>query len=133
MVKDYTDEPFIEVTATPTTGPSTATKFPFSTNSATIAGSTVTTLVTGKVDNAIGLATAFLDHIKDKYQADEYDLVIRLTEKEKVDRGWFSHMDVGGGIDFEGGKWEAHIRGTPKKIIRTKESIIRVSMEKKEK
>ena len=42
-------------------------------------------------------------------------------------------MNIGGGFDFEGGKWEAWIKGTPKKIKRTKETTIRVGLEKKRK
>ncbi len=41
-------------------------------------------------------------------------------------------MDLGGGFDFEGGKLEAKIKGTPKKIKKSKETTIRVGFEKKE-
>ena len=132
MSNDYNDEPIIEVTATPIGGvPQTAT-FPLSTESTTISGSTVPMVAGNEPDKAVQLVTVFLDHIKERYSAEEYDLVIKFNETEEIDRGWFSHMDLGGGFDFEGGKLEAKIKGTPKKIKKSKETTIRVGLEKKE-
>ena len=132
MSNDYNDEPIIEVTATPIGGvPQTAT-FPLSTESTTISGSTVPMVAGNEPDKAVQLVTVFLDHIKERYSAEEYDLVVKFNETEESDRGWFSHMDLGGGFDFEGGKLEAKIKGTPKKIKKSKETTIRVGLEKKE-
>jgi hypothetical protein len=133
MSKNYdSDEPVIEVTATPIGGGPKTLNFPLSTESATVSGSTVPMVAGEEPDKAVQFATVFLDHIKEKYSAEEYNLVVKFSEKEEIDRGWFSHVDVGGGIDFEGGKWEAKIKGTPKKITRKKETTIRIGLEKKE-
>lgn len=126
------DEPVIEVTATPVGGERKIQNFPLSTESATVSGSTVPQVAGEQPGNAIQVAAQFLDNLKGKYSAEKYDFVMEVSEEEEVDRGWFSHMDVGGGIDFEGGKWEAKIKGTPKKITRKKKTTVRIGLEEKE-
>lgn len=132
MPTNHDDEPIIEVTATPMGGEPQKHIFPYTTGSGIVSGSTVPQVVKDQPEPAIQYATYFLDNLKAKYSAEKYDFVMEVSEEEEVDRGWFTHMDVGGGIDFEGGKWEAKIKGTPKKITRKKKTTVRIGLEKKE-
>jgi hypothetical protein len=129
---DY--EPTIVVTIAPKSENQRVLEFPFSTESNTVSGSTVPSVAKTETEQAIGLATKLIDYLKDTFVAGEQKLVIKLTEEEKIDRGWFSHMDLslGGKFEFPDGSWEAKIKGTPLKEKRTKETRMEVSLEKKE-
>lgn len=133
MNQDSYDEPIIEVTATPTGGEPAIKTFAFSTSSQTISGETVPYVAKIERDKAIDVVTMFIDNIKDSYKVAEHKIVVKMKEEEKVDRGWFSHMDLslGGGLGFDGGTWEGKVKGIPKKESRTKETIIEVYLEKK--
>ena len=128
--KNY-DEPIIEVTSTPIDGEPEKHTFPFSTESPTISGSTVPQVAGDLAGQAMQVTDKFLDHLRDRYRADEHDIVIKVTEDEEKDRGWFTHMDMGGSFNFPKGKGEARVKGTPKKEKRTKETTIRIGLEKK--
>ncbi len=131
MSNKYEDEPIIEVTATPIGGKPNTQIFPYSTDVATISASTVPQVEREQPDTAIKFALQFLKNLKDEYSAERHDLVVEVDEEEEVDRGWFTHMDFGGGIDFNCGKWEAKIKGTPKKVKKKKKTTVRVSLEEK--
>lgn len=131
MANDHDDEPVIEVTATPVGGQPNTQIFPYSTESATISGSTVPQVAGEQPDTAIQVAAQFLDNLKGNYSAEKYDLVVEVDEEEEIDRGWFTHADVGGGIDFDSGKWEARIKGTPKKVKKKKKTTVRIGLEEK--
>jgi len=131
MANHNDDEPIIEVTATPVGGQPSTQVFPYSTESTRVSGSTVPQVAGERPGTAIQVAAQFLDDLKGRYNAEKYDLVVEVDEEEEVDRGWFSHTDVGGGIDFESGKWEAKIKGTPKKVKKTKKTIVRIGLEEK--
>lgn len=132
---DDTDEPVVEVITTVTGEAPEKWEFPITTVSKEISGTTVPKVAKQETDKKVELVTAFLDHIKENYKAEEHELVVKFTEKEETDRDWFTHIDfsLGGAINFDGGTWEGKVKGTPKKEKRTKESTIRVSLEKKDK
>jgi len=131
MTNNHDDEPIIEVTTTPVGGPPSTQVFPYSTESTTGSGSTVPQVAGEQPDTAIQVAVQFLDNLKGKYSAEKYDLVVEVNEEEEVDRGWFTHTNVGGGIDFECGKREAKIKGIPKKVKRKKKTTVRIGLEEK--
>jgi len=133
MKQVYDDGPIIEITATPTGGKPEIKTFAFSTSSQAISGETVPYVAKSERDKAIEITTMFIDNIKDSYKAAEHKIVVKMKEEEKIDRGWFSHMDLslGGGLGFDGGTWEGKVKGLPRKESRTKETIIEVSLEKK--
>ena len=89
MANNYDDEPIIEVTATPVGGQPSTQVFPYSTESATVSGSTVPQVAGEQPDTAIQVAAHFLDNLKGKYSAEKYDLVVRtlyvITHCRKLD------------------------------------------------
>ena len=136
MSKDYeNDEPIIEVITTVAGEAPEKYEFPITTVSGEVSGVTVPKVAKQETGKSVGIVTAFLDHIKENFKAEEHDLVVKFTEKEEIDRGWFSHMDLllGGTLKFDGGTWEGKVKGTPKKEKRTKETTVRISLEKKAK
>jgi len=133
MTSNNNGEPVIEVTATPVGGAPITNTFPYSTETATVTGSTVPQVAGRQNDTAVQAASKLLDNLKLNYDPEKYDFVIEVNEEEEVNKGWFSHMDVTGGIDFEGGKWEASIKGTPKKIRKKKKTTITFGLEEKHK
>jgi hypothetical protein len=128
------DEPIIEVTATPVRGMPITRNYSLYDSSGEIAIENVPGLVSSNQEEAVKLATLFLDHIKQNYSSTGHELYVKVEEEEEIDRGWFSHidLDLGGGIDFEGGRLDAKVKGTPKKEKRKKKTTIRVGVEKKE-
>jgi hypothetical protein len=128
---DHKEEPLIEVTATPIEGSPTKMSFPWDVSSGSIAGSTVPYVSKQNVEASIDTATAVLDVLKDTYISTEKKLVIRVTEKEETDRGWWSHFDFSVSLGLDLGKWEATVKGVPKKEKRTKEKTIEVSLDNK--
>lgn len=122
----------IEVLATPIGKKPIKSEYPFSTEAEIISRSTVTP-VTDHPDEMVPMVTKFIDVIKKHYKPDEDDIVIKVTEIEEEDKGWFSHFNSEGGLSLSKGSMKFKIKGDPKKTKRFKEKTISIGIEKKNK
>jgi len=126
------DEPILSVTATPIKGDPLTMKFPLSEDSVIVSRSTVPAVSSDESGLIVHYVAQLLDAVKEKYQPDKHKLVVKFSEKEEIDKGWFSHFDLDLGLNLDAGKWEAKVEGTPRKIKRTKEKTVEVSLKDKQ-
>ena len=107
-------------------------EFPISTASTEISHITVP-LVTDNPEEKCPLVEKSLDIIKNHFEAGKHSIVLKITEEEEVDKGWFSHTDLSGGYSFEKGDINFKVKSTPKKIKRKKKTTIEVDLKEKDK
>lgn len=126
------DEPILSVVATPFTGEVIAKDYGIETESTTVSGENVP--LVSKNETAINYVAQVVDALKNQYHANKHTLVVDIEETEQVDKGWFSHFDMGVSIGLDNGKLDIKVgEGSPKNIKKTKKTTIEFSLKDKEK
>lgn len=128
---DYSEVPILSVTATPLDGKPITRDYPITTESGIISGETVPLVSRNNANQEI--VQSMLDSLKDQFNANEQKFVVKYTDKEVIDNGWFTHFDMGFGLGLDNGKIDAKVVGTPKKRTIVREQTIEAFIEDKKK